>query len=460
MASPLHVMIVGAGISGLMCAALLEKANISYEVFEKAQELKPLGTALSLTPATMPLFEQLGLYERLIALCKPFGALRLWHEDLSPVGAFQLSENKNVTTERYGYDSNIISRSDLVDLLLTLVPPNRIHFGKRVLSMSQDEEKVTLCCSDNEKFVGSILVGADGAYSTTRRHMYSEMSKAGILPKADSAPLGYEYDCVVGVADELDPVKYPVLKQEFCDFQTVLGKVIPYTWWFIPLANNKIGWMVTQDIRGKGTDEGRVSSSSEWGPDAAIDMCNRVRHLPCIYGGTLGDIIDSTPKELVSKVMLEDKVGTLALGLMAELFSWVMMLPFGGQGANMAIHDAVELVNLLFEIETDSQEEIADAFALYHDARREACKTAVNSSNQSGSMMHSKGLFFDLIRYVALNWLPDWASEKAADKINAYRPQASFLPHVKKRGSIMYQSSPPSRKVVPGAQHAVGSVVL
>lgn len=32
MAANLHVLIVGAGISGLMCGALLEKANISYDV--------------------------------------------------------------------------------------------------------------------------------------------------------------------------------------------------------------------------------------------------------------------------------------------------------------------------------------------------------------------------------------------------------------------------------------------
>lgn len=66
--------------------------------------------------------------------------------------------------------------------------------------------------------------------------------------------------------------------------------------------------MVTQDIRSKDNGEEHNTKSSEWGPDAAIDMCNRVRHLPCVYGGTLGDVIDSTPKDLISKVMLEDKV--------------------------------------------------------------------------------------------------------------------------------------------------------
>lgn len=34
MASNIRVLIVGAGISGLMCGALLEKAGISYEVLK------------------------------------------------------------------------------------------------------------------------------------------------------------------------------------------------------------------------------------------------------------------------------------------------------------------------------------------------------------------------------------------------------------------------------------------
>ena len=37
------VFIIGAGLSGLLLAALLEKTHISYRVFERAAEVKPLG---------------------------------------------------------------------------------------------------------------------------------------------------------------------------------------------------------------------------------------------------------------------------------------------------------------------------------------------------------------------------------------------------------------------------------
>lgn len=53
--------------------------------------------------------------------------------------------------------------------------------------------------------------------------------------------------------------------------------------------------------------------SSEWGPEAAEAMCKEVRDFKVPSGKkgttmTMGDLIDKTPKNLISKVMLEEKV--------------------------------------------------------------------------------------------------------------------------------------------------------
>jgi len=37
------VLIVGAGLGGLVLALILEKAKIDYEIFERATEIRPLG---------------------------------------------------------------------------------------------------------------------------------------------------------------------------------------------------------------------------------------------------------------------------------------------------------------------------------------------------------------------------------------------------------------------------------
>lgn len=71
--------------------------------------------------------------------------------------------------------------------------------------------------------------------------------------------------------------------------------------------------MVTQYLeQTMNKDEDRFRAS-DWGPEAAEAMCEEVRHFPIPNGGkpaTLGTLIDLTPKDLISKVVLEEKVFT------------------------------------------------------------------------------------------------------------------------------------------------------
>ncbi|KAF9351037.1 hypothetical protein BGX26_010865, partial [Mortierella sp. AD094] len=59
------VLIVGAGLGGLMLGAILESADISYHILERATETRPLGSAIALSGNILPAFEQLGIYEEL-----------------------------------------------------------------------------------------------------------------------------------------------------------------------------------------------------------------------------------------------------------------------------------------------------------------------------------------------------------------------------------------------------------
>ena len=43
-----NVLIVGAGLAGLLLAILLDKAGIPYEIFERSSSVKPLGTTENL----------------------------------------------------------------------------------------------------------------------------------------------------------------------------------------------------------------------------------------------------------------------------------------------------------------------------------------------------------------------------------------------------------------------------
>ena len=67
------MIIIGSGIGGLTLAALLERAGIEYQVFERAKEVRPLGSALSIGPNVFYLFKQLGILDEILSHAKPFG---------------------------------------------------------------------------------------------------------------------------------------------------------------------------------------------------------------------------------------------------------------------------------------------------------------------------------------------------------------------------------------------------
>ena len=48
--------------------------------------------------------------------------------------------------------------------------------------------------------------------------------------------------------------------------------------------------------------------NSEWGPEANEKLIQVVRDFPVTFGGKLGNLIEATPKNGISKVMLEEKL--------------------------------------------------------------------------------------------------------------------------------------------------------
>lgn len=115
-------------------------------------------------------------------------------------------------------------------MLLAQIPSERIHFGKKVLSIkSLSESGMSINCSDGSSYTADILVGADGAYSGVRQSLYRSLESKGLLPNSDLQGFRIGYLTMVGTTDPLDEKKYPQLKDNFCHFHFVIGKGKPYT---------------------------------------------------------------------------------------------------------------------------------------------------------------------------------------------------------------------------------------
>ncbi|KAF9935131.1 hypothetical protein FBU30_007510 [Linnemannia zychae] len=192
-----RVLIVGAGMGGLMLGALLEKSNVPYEIFERATSIKPLDKSFS------------------------------------------------------GYGFYIVARPKLYNLIFKQVPANKIYLGQRVLNISEKEDKVFVHLSDNSIHDGDIVVGADGAYSAIRQRIFEQLLAKGELPKSDQEALPFSCTCLIGQTKPLDPEQYPIVKLPESSFCSYIGDKKSYSWHLFTTSQNTIAYMVVHYLDSK-----------------------------------------------------------------------------------------------------------------------------------------------------------------------------------------------------------------
>ncbi|KAG0044373.1 hypothetical protein BGZ83_010408 [Gryganskiella cystojenkinii] len=429
---PPCVLIVGAGLGGLMLAALLEKAGIEYHVFERATKVKPLGSAMSIGPTILPALEQLGLLEEIEQISKRCLQLNILDVNMNPLASVKPKGQKDVA----GYDSIVFARPDFYELMLRQVPPQKLYMGKRILQIKEKDDKVIIQCSDNTDYDGDILVGADGAYSAVRQNLYRDMDGQGLLPKSDRESLIAGFTCMVGVTGALDPERFPQLKEPNCQHRSIMcGNSRTYSVFTVP--GNKICWAYTVRFEDPEEAKRQQFANSEWGPEANQPMIKEVYDLPCPFGGKMGDLIDATPQELISKVFLEHKMfqtwfhsRTVLLGDACH-----KMLPSAGQGAVNAMQDAVVLASCLYDLKDNSVPSLTKVFQSYYDQRYPQAKGQYENSQVTAKLMSGQRWHEKLVRQIVLNYLPDSFHAKRAAKSMSHRPQAQFLPMIPYKGT-------------------------
>ncbi|KAG0029726.1 hypothetical protein BGZ82_007787 [Podila clonocystis] len=245
------------------------------------------GSAMSIGSGVTQVFAQLGILKEFEALGKPNIAAHIFNASQKPLLTLDFSE-----------------RSDL--------SLKRISTWARRFSGSQDEDGVTIRTADKKFYHGDILVGADGAYSAVRQSLYKSLKAKEALPAVDDVPLPFDCVCLVGQTEPMDPEEFPGLKLPDTQFNFVVGDQ-EYSWSTITTKRNTFCWFVIRFLNKESFKEHDSFRNSEWGPEQAEAMCKEVRHFKVPIGKegstvTMGDLIDKTPKELISKVMLEEKL--------------------------------------------------------------------------------------------------------------------------------------------------------
>ncbi|KAF9545269.1 hypothetical protein EC957_011142 [Mortierella hygrophila] len=437
------VLIVGAGLGGLTLGMLLHKANIPFEIYERAAMVKPLGSAMFFNSTTAPLFKQCGIYDEFVSIGKYLDVAELCTEDRK--ASFKLGSGGH--EEVFGAKGYIVARPQLYELLLRQIPPECIHMNKKVLTTEQGGNGVLIRFSDGTEAEGDILIGADGAYSAVRQNLYEKLKKENKLPATDALPLPFSTVCIVGQTRPLTPEQFPDLGREDSVFSRVMGVDKMYSWDTFTTAQNTVCWDAVLYLDENTSKDNDSFRNSEWGPEAAMAMCEQVKDFPVVSGGdkklTLGDLFEWSDMNLISKVMLEEKVFKTWYSCRTVLIGDAChkMNPSGGAGASNAMHDAIALANHINGLPFHPiADEIEAAFKEYQNERFEWVKIAFENSkmmrNVVGKSMSSK------ITRAIIKRVPAWLMRKMESQQYCHRPQVAFLPLVEDKGTFRPSPQP------------------
>ncbi|KAG0220085.1 hypothetical protein B0O80DRAFT_163634 [Mortierella sp. GBAus27b] len=450
------VLIVGGGLGGLLLAILLQRAGIDYLILEQSVIIRPYGSIIVISSLVLPLMEQLGMLDEIEKASMPFGGITLLRNDQSVIGRI-ICDGRNGGLDykdRYGHYDQCLSRPNLYNILLSRIPKDRLKLGKRFVNFQHihhpetGAEQVMVRCSDGTYYHADILVGADGASSAVRQSLYRQLKDEGTLPKVDQEEHQYRHVSLIGVTNPLNTKKHPDLKDKFSQFKVVVNKNSPYMCWFMPLAGSKYSWLVSRILDVPVTSSSGNADFTDWGPDATDEMSKAIRHLPGPDGGTMGELLDSTDRQTVSRVILEERFFRTWYGRRTVLIGDAChkAVPFTGKGASESILDAVVLASLLYDLPSlSNHEDLHEAFKTYHQVRSPVAKYVVDSSSQFGSFLTKEGWTGDLIRRLGMGLAASWMAKPQVDKAYYNRIQASFLPRVPERGAI------------PGRPHVVAT---
>lgn len=379
------VLVVGGGIGGLVAARALARAGVDVVVVERAPELRAQGAGIALGANAMRALRGLGIGDAIAAHGRPLAAAALTDATGRVLSAADLDD----IAAKYG-TSYAIHRRALHDCLvdgLTVAGANvQIRCGTSPSAIeARSDGLVDVVFTDGPPVRARAVIGADGLRSTVRTIVFgaNEPSYAGYTCWRWTGP-------VPGMSAR------PV---EMWGRGTRVG--------IVPLVGDDVyTFLVATAPRGTPLDPANA----------------RVGHVRELFADFSGD----TPRLLAAMGDDDDRVmhhdieeieqtpwtkGAVALlGDAAHA-----MTPNYGQGAAMAIEDAVVLARELV-----AHHDVATALRTYEQRRRPRVDAIQRGARRLGAVAHWRSPVATWARDLALRLAPESAARKTLEDMVAF----------------------------------------